>query len=206
MLTHSLRPAIRRFVLLLLGWMLSPAAFAQHDAIIRVDGDEIKARILTVGPDTIRYVRHDPPGPDTLRIAATDVFMLRYANGTREVIRHPMASGTTQLSRPEALQRGAADARQYFRAPGAFWGTYGATLLNPMAGLVTGVVVGSIRPPEYRLTVSDPVLLQNPDYVRGYRQQAKNKKLGKAAAGFGAGVCTFVVAVAATVLLADIYW
>ncbi|UOQ53732.1 hypothetical protein [Hymenobacter cellulosivorans] len=197
MFTYSLHPVVRRFMLILLGWMLSPAAFAQHDAILRTNGEEIKAKILTVSPDTIHYVHLDPPSTDTLRIASADVFMLRYANGTREVIQHPVAtSSAMQLSRQEAMQRGAADARKYFRAPGAFWGTYGATLLNPMAGLVTGVVVGNVRPLEYNLTAPDPNLLKNPDYVRGYQRQAKNKKLGKAVAGFGAGVGTLVVALA----------
>ena len=197
-----------RFVLSILGCLLSQAALAQHDVILRTNGEEIQAKVLTVGPEAIRYVRRDTASTDTLRIATAEVFMLRYANGTRELIKQPAATGSSGLvglSRAEATRQGAADARKYFRAPGTFWGTYGATLVNPLAGLVTGVAVGNTRPPTYNLTVPDATLLQNPDYVRSYRQQAKNQKLGKAAAGFGAGMGTLLVVVA-VILNSTTHW
>ncbi|UOQ72895.1 hypothetical protein [Hymenobacter cellulosilyticus] len=196
-----------RFALIILGCLLSQVAMAQHDVILRTNGEEIQAKILTVGPEAIRYVRRDTASTDTLRIAATEVFLVRYANGTRELIKQPAvaSSGLVGLSRSEAMRQGTADARKYFRAPGTFWGTYGATLVNPLAGLVTGVAVGGSRPPTHNLTVPDANLLQNPDYVRAYRQQAKNQKLGKAAAGFGAGMGTLLVVVA-VILNSTTHW
>ncbi|PJJ53219.1 hypothetical protein [Hymenobacter chitinivorans] len=192
--TLSLKTLLRTGALLLSG-LFSQTAHAQHDVILRADGQEIKAKILTVSPENIRYVRSDTVSTDTLQIATAQVFLLRYANGVRELVHPPAVSNSTEIPRAEAIRLGAADARKYFRAPGAFWGTYGATLANPMAGVVTGVAVGSTRPPAHNLIVSDPNLLQNPDYVRSYRNQAQNKKLGKAAAGFGVGMATWAVAV-----------
>jgi hypothetical protein len=174
--------------------LLASLAQAQHDVILRTNGAEINAKVLTIRPDRISYLHLDTAATDTLAIASQQVFMIRYANGTKEVISRT-APAPVGLTRAEASRRGANDARMYFKAPGAFWGTYGATVINPMAGLATGAVFSAIRPGVRNLTIPQPAMLQNPDYVRGYQQQAQRKKLGKAAAGFGAGMGTLVLVV-----------
>jgi hypothetical protein len=41
--------------------------------------------------------------------------------------------------------------------------------------------------------VPEAALLQNANYVAGYRRQAQNKKIGSVAGGFGAGLGTLMI-------------
>ncbi|TGE21571.1 hypothetical protein E5K00_14925 [Hymenobacter aquaticus] len=194
---------MRLFCLLLLS-LLTKVAQAQHDVILRMDAREQKARVLTIRPDNIIYLPQDTATTDTLRVASAQVFMIRYANGAKELIQHvPLVK--PGLTAVEARQRGMQDARRNFMAPGAFWGTYGTTIAYPPIGLITGGVLAASAPSTNNIIASDVALLKNPEYVRAYQQQAKRQKLGKAAAGFGAGVGTWLV-VAAVLVSASTHW
>lgn len=193
---------MRSFYLLLLCLgLFTGSAQAQHDVILHIDGREVNARVLVITPVDISYLPTDTAATDTLHVAASQVFLIRYANGTREVIQHAKPAAPA-LSGADARSMGVMDARKNFRAPGAFWGTFGATVAYPPAGLVVGTVIAASRPSPVNIITSDRALLQNPEYMSGYRQQAQRKKLGKAAAGFGTGVGT--LAVAAIIFLAAV--
>ncbi|TGE27471.1 hypothetical protein [Hymenobacter metallicola] len=190
-----------RCLLLFLFSLLATSLQAQHDVILRMDGQELKAKVLVIRPNDISYLAAEPAAAaDTLRIATAEVFMVRFANGTKEVIAHAPVLPAS-LSEAEARTRGTRDARRYFKAPGAFWGTMGATVVSPIAGIATGAAIAANVPSRSNIVTPEPTLLQNPTYVKSYQQQAKRKKLGKAAAGFGTGMGVIVVALA--VLLAS---
>ena len=131
--------------------------------------------------------------------------MVRYANGTKEVLHAAPARATAPIGLTDAQARaqGQADARKYFKAPGAFWGTFGATLgYFPIGGIVTGAVISTTKPKIHNMPMPDQDLRQNPAYVQSYQQQAKRQKFGKAAAGFGAG--TGAVLMVAAILIAGV--
>ena len=177
-----------RYLPLLLLLLLSRSGRAQ-DVILRTTGEEIPARVLTIRPERISYVLPAAP-TDTLYLNAPEVFMVRYANGTKELIHAATARAAAPigLTDAQARQQGQADARKYFKAPGAFWGTMGATVgYFPIGGIVTGAVISNSNPKPRNMLVPDQTLLQNPAYVQGYQQQARRQKYGKAAAGFGVG-------------------
>lgn len=191
---------MRHFLLLLCGLLLTFRATAQ-DVILQTNGEELPSKVLTITPELVTYVS---PTADTLRLAATQVFLIRYANGTREVLTRPTAApapGLTGLSTEAAYARGRRDARTHFRASGVFWGTYAATVGTVgylgIGGVATGVAISMSEPKTKNFIVPDATLLQNPDYVKGYRHQARNKKIGNVAGGYGAGVGTVVALVVA---------
>ena len=191
-----------RFFLLaysLLG--LTLAAHAQ-DTVLLITGDEIKARVLAITPTDVAYVpTTEPPSTDTLHLVPTDVFLIRYANGTKEVISKLAAAPALGLGRTpqEMNNQGRLDAQRYFKARGAFWGTAGATFVSlpayGLGGLATGAVIAATPPKRHNLLVPDQALLADANYVNGYQKQAQRQKLGKAAAGFGVGMATGVVTV-----------
>ncbi|RSK37342.1 hypothetical protein [Hymenobacter metallilatus] len=183
---------MRQCILLLCGLLLGLRTTAQ-DVILQTNGEELTGKVLTITPELITY---RSPAADTLRIAAGQVFLIRYANGTKEVLQRPTPPPPGLLSREAAYAQGRRDARTHFRAPGVFWGTYAATVLTGYGGVATGVTTSLVPPAERNFRVPDTGLLRNPDYVAGYRRQAQNKKIGSAAGGFGAGVGTMVVLVA----------
>lgn len=102
---------------------------------------------------------------------------------------------------------GRADARTFYHPPRAvFWGTFGATLgTAPYTSLLGGVAtvgaIAAVPPAEHHLVTPTPAYLLDADYHRGYVQQARLRKLGKASAGFGTAVGALAV-LSSIVLLA----
>ncbi len=76
---------MKRNLLVALLILVSFGAFAQ-DIIVKKNGDEISALILEIDLEKIKFKRFDYQEGPTIFIAKSDVFMVKYANGTREVI------------------------------------------------------------------------------------------------------------------------
>ncbi|GGG37352.1 hypothetical protein [Hymenobacter glacieicola] len=189
-----------RFILLFLCGLLLTLRTTAQDIILQADGTETPGKVLTITPERITYVSATA---DTMQLPAAQVFLIRYANGTKEVLRN-LAAPAPALNPTEAYAQGRHDARVHFKAPGAFWGTFGATaatipVLGGLGGLATGTAIAVTPPKEYNLRVPDPMRQADANYMRGYEKQAQRKKVGKAAAGFGTGL---VVGSALWVLIA----
>jgi len=181
-----------RHLLLICGLLFVAFQSSAQDVILQTNGEEVKGKVLTINPENITYVRETG---DTLQLASNAVFLIRYANGTKEVLHNPaVAPEALPLSTEEAYNQGRLDARKYYKAPGAFWGTYAATVVGVgYGGLITGAAVSLSKPKARNFIVPDAKLLQNRSYVEGYRRQAQRKKFGSAAGGFGAGIGTVAV-------------
>ncbi|RYU78364.1 hypothetical protein [Hymenobacter persicinus] len=192
-----MRHANSLFVLLLL--LLLAGSTQAQDVILQTTGQELPARVLTIEPEQISYVLLAAP-TDTLRMRRADVFLIRYANGTREVLNPMATAGPASLTPAQARLLGQQDARKNFKAPAAFWGTLGTTIVSMPIGFAGGLATGAafaLTPPKrHNIIASDQALLQNPDYVKGYQKQAQRKKLGSAAAGLGVGTALSVAALA----------
>ena len=80
------------------------------DVILRTDGSEIPGRMLAISPLELRYL--PPTGADTLRLTTTEVFLVRCANGTRELL-HPLT--------PSQPQHPATRWRSWTTRSGALW-------------------------------------------------------------------------------------
>lgn len=148
--TIATRTAVRRLLLLLLMAGTGPARAqiaATTDIILRTDGSEVPGRVLTISPLELRYL--PPASADTLRLAATDVFLVRYANGTREVLHPPTSTENPtvldllpDLSDAQRRTKGRQDAARCYTSNGAFWGSLGATLYGgPLLGVVAPVSI-----------------------------------------------------------------
>jgi hypothetical protein len=57
------------------------------DVLLFKDGSEIRGKVLEVSGDEIKYKRCDTPDGPTYVSRKSELFMIKYANGTREVIR-----------------------------------------------------------------------------------------------------------------------
>ncbi|MFD2246884.1 hypothetical protein [Pontibacter ruber] len=202
---------------LLLCLFLSCAVANGQDIIIKKTGEEIIGKITRVDQDTVHY-RHfnDTKGP-SFYVLRQEVAQLRMATAV-ELPSAPQPVGQATAAAPPVTQpaanpapaanntadmmmRGKQDAYVYYKGKGVFWGTAGATILYPLAGLVGGIVTASIPPNIYE---SNPnyQLLNDPTYAAAYKKQAHKRKIGKAAAGFGVGMGALVVIY--TIVLASI--
>lgn len=200
---------MRHFLLSLFLFCATLSAQAQ-DTILRTNGDEVKARVLAITPTDVAYVPiTEPLSTDTLHLLATEVFLIRYANGTKEILHDTtaVASAVGLLRTAQEMNnQGREDARKYFKAPGAFWGTLGATVVSlpivpVLGGLAAGIAMSATPPRSQNLIVPDKALLADVNYMRGYEKQAQRRKIGKAAAGFGVGMVGTAVLVG--ILLAN---
>ena len=66
--------------------VINPAATGTYDVILLKDGQEIKAQVTEITPSEIKYKAFDNLNGPTRTLAKRDVFLINYANGTREVI------------------------------------------------------------------------------------------------------------------------
>lgn len=94
-----------RALLFLLLVLLSGAAAQAQDVLTKANGEEISAKIVEITPYEIKYKRADNLDGPLIVLRRPDVFMIRYANGLKEVITpalSPGAAGTTRPAAPDA--------------------------------------------------------------------------------------------------------
>lgn len=190
-------------LLLLFGLLLAAgASWAQAsptDILLLTNGEEVAGRVLTITPLQLSYL--PVAGADTLRLAAADVFLVRYANGTREVL-HPtdqpepagqpdLLAGLSNAQRYTLAQR---DVARSYTGRGAFWGSLGATLYGgPLLGMIAPAVIAPNTIGRPQLKAPHPELLNDPVYGDAYRREAQRRKRGQAWGGYGLGAAIWVI-------------
>lgn len=88
---------MKRVLMLLV--FLSGFVFAQ-DVIYKSDGTEIKAKVLEILPDMIKYKKFENLDGPTYNIGRDEVFMIAYQNGQREVFKKK-----EELPKPAPVQK-----------------------------------------------------------------------------------------------------
>lgn len=76
---------MKKLFIFILGMLIISRLFAQ-DFIIKTNGNEIKAKVLEITIDVIKYKKFDNLEGPTISILKSEVFMIKYANGTSDVI------------------------------------------------------------------------------------------------------------------------
>ena len=85
---------------LLLAGLLARPATAQ-DLLTRRDGTEVLVKVLEITPEVVKYRRTDNPDGPLISVRKADVFRIKYANGTQEIIT-PLALTEAPLARSPA--------------------------------------------------------------------------------------------------------
>ena len=169
------------------------------DVILRTDGTELPGRVLTITPLELRYLPQ--ASADTLRLAAADVFLVRYANGTREVL-HPQnlvpaprpTGPLSDLSEVQCRTQAQRDANFGYTSRSPFWGTFGASLYGgPLLGWIAPVVIAPKAVATRNLGAPHPELLADPVYNQAYRREAQLRKRHQTWGGYGASMAVWVL-------------
>lgn len=162
-----------------------------QDYIVKLNGDEIPARVLEVTLEDVVYHHPDSAEALTSRMPKSEVFMIRFENGTKEVFTKSQTENgevaAEQLTPEQQYLLGQQDVHKYYKGNGVMWGSAASTVVFFPFGLAGAAVLGLTPPKAHWNNVPDNMLLSNPDYVRGYEEEAKRKKRRKAAAGAGIG-------------------
>lgn len=163
-----------------------------QDTIVTVNGDEIAGWVKEITMDEIRYQLPDTTDKVLHQIRRAEVFMIKFANGTKEIIAQPQpAVQDSAMSADQMYLLGKEDALRNYKGNGAMWGSAGCALLLPY-GLAGSAAIGLVRPKAHNNPVSNVNYLSDPNFVKGYEDQARKKKTGKVLAGTGIGVVTSI--------------
>ncbi|MEP7168137.1 MAG: hypothetical protein ABI855_02080 [Bacteroidota bacterium] len=71
--------------LILLVFILTAHCSWSQDVIIMRSGDEVNAKVTEVNDNSIKYKKADNPEGPSYSVPKTDVFMIKYVNGTKDV-------------------------------------------------------------------------------------------------------------------------
>lgn len=157
-----------------------------QDIIVMETGDEIKAKVLEITLDEIKYKMFNNPDGPTIDVLKKDVFMIKYKNGTKQLFEEQNVTKPEQQQQDKAqidYDRGYNDAVFSYKANGAKWGTMVASVPLVLPGLITAIVVSNVRPAASNLKM-DSSKLKNKDYVSGYKDSAFKIKKKKTWEGF----------------------
>ena len=72
------------FLFSLLVLLVGPAH--AQDLLTKRNGDEIAVKVVEITPSEVKYRRADNPDGPLISVWRSDVFLIRYANGTKEVL------------------------------------------------------------------------------------------------------------------------
>lgn len=187
-------------------FLLGLTALAQ-DIIVKTNGEEINAKVEEITLDAIFYRLPESMESAPSAIHKREVFMVKFANGTKELINAqttvtatpqtaPSTATDGRLSRQQMNLLGQQEARMFYTGNKPMWGSAAAVFLLGPYGLPISAVVAAVKPNIKIGEVSQVQYLNDPDFLMGYKRQAHRKKVGKTALGAGIGFGTLLVLVA----------
>ena len=183
-----------------------------QDVIYMNDGASIKAKIVELTTESVKYKKSDQLDGPLRNISISDIFMIIYEDGTREVLKkdnqpidqpqresdpiptHEPERVSVAISSQDLCFQGQQDASRYYTGyrEAATW-TGAATILGgAIIGIIPAVACSTSDPRSSSFTVPDAELLRNSTYYQCYAQEARRIKSKKVWTNFGIGVAVNV--------------
>ncbi|MEI6574771.1 MAG: hypothetical protein WCO63_01180 [Bacteroidota bacterium] len=176
--------------------------FAQ-DLITKKNGDDISAKVTEITTTEIKYKKADNPNGPVFTILKSDVFMIRYENGSKDIFNEPTkteASTLTTESKSGDCIQGSKDALVNYKGKrsGAGWTCATAILTSPILALIPAIACSVTEPDDNNLKYPSSELLKNNDYNLCYKKQAHKIKQKKVWTNFAIGSAVWLVLIAIT--------
>ena len=189
-----------------------PSLFSQ-DIIYLNNGTEIKAKIIELTSETVKYRKYEQPDGPLRNISYFDLFMILYEDGTREVFKAEDRPTVQSQWREELLPQkesgnvffsqnnnqdfcfqGQQDAYRYYTGykEAAAWTGVATILGGAILGIIPAIACSSSDPQSSSFSVPDNELLRNSTYYQCYSREAKRIKSKKVWTYFGIGVAVDV--------------
>ena len=175
-------------------------AFSQ-DVIIKKSGEEIKSKIIELTNNDVKYKKFDNQNGPIFTILKSEVFIIKYENGTKDVFNEekPILESNTSnktSGTEDFFMKGKMDAQKnYDGYKGAGTGTFITGFISPIIGLIPAIACSSTPPKDVNLNYPSSELMKNTDYYNGYTQKAKKIKQNKVWTNWGIAFGINVVAV-----------
>ncbi len=151
-----------------------------QDILTTKTGEDVLAKIIEVGHTEIKYKKFDNQDGPVFTLLRSDVLMIRYENGTKDIFTEVEKKSTPAESDLDPYPRGQLDALRYYDGyKGAGTGTLIVSLLSPLVGLIPAIACSSTPPKDKNLMYPNSGLMKNSDYYRGYTSKARKVKSRK---------------------------
>lgn len=176
-----------------------------QDVLTKRDGTDIQAKVLEVTTGEVKYKKFDNINGPTFSILKSDLLMVRYENGTKDIFNQQntnSVANTNFNSTPDdnTCFTGKQDALRNYSGQnsGAGWTMATTILTSPLLGLIPAVACSSSAPLDENLKCPNPNLIKDNNYYRCYKDQALETKKKKIWTnyGIGAGVWLAIIVLA----------
>ena len=188
---------MKRIVYFILTLGLFTTSIYSQDVITKKTGDDIISKISEITQTEIKYKKFDNLQGPTFSILKSEVLMVRYENGTKDIFSETttQTNQTTVNTQPnvevvsneDMAEKGKEDAIANYRGAksGAGWTAATTILFSPIIGVIPAVACSSATPSDDNLNYRDRDLMKNSTYSKAYIDQAHKTKKKKVWTSFG---------------------
>ncbi|MFM2286003.1 MAG: hypothetical protein RLZZ543_1500 [Bacteroidota bacterium] len=165
-----------------------------QDIITKKNSDDINAKILEITSSEIKFKKFDDQNGPTFTLLRSEVLMIRYQNGTKDVF----SDNSSAPSEDEMREKGKQDAKIYYKGAksGAGWTAATTILTSPLLGLIPAAICASTEPSDDNLNYKDRELMKNYAYNEAYTKQALKIKRRKIWTNYGIGSGVWILLIA----------
>lgn len=167
-----------------------------QDIITKKSGEDIKAKILEVTNNEVKYKKYDSQTDVIFTLLKSDILMIRYSDGTKDIFNQnnvPVSDLCTQAKED-------AQANYRERRTGATWTGLTAIITSPIWALIPAISCSSSQPKIKNLDIANPDLMKNSTYSNCYKEQAHKMKRKKIWKSYGVGSICWAIAVVVLVI------
>ena len=174
----------------------------EYDLILLINGEELKSKIIEITNNEIKFKKIEYLDGPTHVILKSDIFMITYKTGQKEVFSHkndintPVNEIQTSGFKSDLnIQRQAEkDAENNYTNGAPFFAGLSTIILSPLFALIPAVLVSSEEPKESTLNYPDSELFQNNyQYNTAYKRKAHKMKKRAVWTGYSMGAAINII-------------
>ena len=191
---------MKRFNILIAIVLLNVFNSIGQDIITKKSGEDITSKVIEITLNEVKFKKWDNQDGPLISISKSDILMIRYQNGTKDLFNNETLPSTAPSSgESENYKLGQKDAMQYYKGyKGAANGTLATgLLLSPLLGLVPAIATTIQIPEDINLHYPDSNKMKNTDYYNGYTKKSfqikKQKVWTNWGITFGLGFATYLL-------------
>lgn len=159
-------------------------------------GDSIRAKVMDVGLTEINYFRFDNKEGPTYTILKSDVFMIRYENGTKDIFSNEETADSNKISNltisasTDNCLKGKVDAHLFHgRESGNFFSGF---LFGPFG--VIGAALSSPKPKTTTFVMSkNKDLFKDTFYLSCYKRKARGMNVFYSSLGWASWIFVYII-------------
>lgn len=180
---------MKKIILSALASVFTLANCFSQDIITKKNSEDIQAKVIEVTTTEIKYKKFDNQNGPTFTLLKSDVLMIRYENGSKDIFNESQNTSSANTSSTDMAFKGKQDAITNYKGKnsGAGWTAATTIVLSPLFGLIPAVACASSEPSDNNLNYKEPELMKNNTYNQAYTEQAHKTKKKKIWTNYGIG-------------------